>query len=103
MGWDELESVQGLQGGRTFVCTAQAFVLVRLASKGLAFLFLSTLTAFSSTQVKMRYTETAWQLMNNINLLQDESGRLCLITEEVFLLLKDTISTVPNISPFASN
>lgn len=50
----------------------------------------------------MRYTETVWQLMNNINLLQDESERLCLTTEEMFLLLKDTISTVPNISPFAS-
>ena len=80
-----------------------AFMPVRLASDGLAFLFLSTLPSFGSTQIKMRYTETVWQLMNNIQLLQDESGRLCSITEEVFLLLKDTISSVPNISPFASN
>lgn len=65
-------------------------------SNGPAFIFLPTLPSFVSTQVKMRYTETAWQLMNYIHLLQAESWRLCLITEEVFLLLKDTFSYVPN-------
>lgn len=82
-GWDELESPPR----RTPVCTALGFRLVRLASNGLAFLFLSTLPSFGRTQVKIRYTDTVWQLMNNIHLLQDESRRLCSITEEVVLLL----------------
>lgn len=41
--------------------------------------------------------------MNNTHRVQGESGRLHLITGEVFLLLRDTISSVPTISPFASN
>lgn len=85
-------------------CLQRAALHAGQACEGWPCFPLSLHSAFlGSSQVKMRDTETVWQLMNNINLPQDEHRRLCSVTEKVFLLLRDNISSVPNISPFASS